>query len=316
MSQCGNSSPGYVPSVNSSPGYVPSSSPGYVPSVSPCPSAMYNPSASPSPSVSAGYHPSASPSPSVSPGYNPNDSPGYVPGGSPGYIPSASPGYVPSTPAPGTPIVTEANSVGEGAKIAAVEDYQPGSPEYNRQPGSLAACTWMCIPTQQSRTRLVRIWRTHGEEREHGRQRQAEAEAKANGAAALRSEAFPSMEASVAAKPKKKRAQTFSISEFATGGYVGRGGRTRQTMSDSQYLTTSEMMLLRTAPRERTDKETGGLGRGFGDYGGRGGDRLGFGDRGSDFASRGIAVLVVGSIEEIEKTGGNLGTRDRQEPMR
>ncbi|KAL3682478.1 hypothetical protein R1sor_000500 [Riccia sorocarpa] len=111
---------------------------------------------------------------------------------------------------------------------------------------------------------------------------QAEAEAKAKGAAALPSEAFPSLEASVAAKPKKKKAQTFSISEFATGVYVGPGGRTRQSMSDSQRLTTEEMMLLPTAPRERTDEETGGLGRGFRDYGARGGDRLGFGDRGSD----------------------------------
>ncbi|KAL2611330.1 hypothetical protein R1flu_023022 [Riccia fluitans] len=141
---------------------------------------------------------------------------------------------------------------------------------------------------------------------------QADAEAKAKGTATLPSEQFPSLEVSIATKPKKKKAQTLTLSELATGVYVGPGGRTRQqSMSDSQRLTTEELMFLPTAPRERSEEDTGG--RGFRDYGTRGSDRLGFGDRGSDREPRDRSFGVGferGDRDERRSMGSTREPRD------
>ncbi|CAK9866097.1 unnamed protein product, partial [Sphagnum jensenii] len=90
--------------------------------------------------------------------------------------------------------------------------------------------------------------------------------------------AFPSLGDAATAKPKKKKGQTFSLSEITVGKYVGPGGKTRG-VTDTAKLTTEEMMMLPTGPRNRSEDEyaeVGGLGGGFRDYGGNRGDR---GDR-------------------------------------
>lgn len=93
--------------------------------------------------------------------------------------------------------------------------------------------------------------------------------------------AFPSLGDAVSAKPqKKKKGQTFSLSEITVGKYVGPGGKARgAVVNDTTKLTTEEMMMLPTGPRARSDDEqgeVGALGGGFRDYGGNrgGGDRL------------------------------------------
>lgn len=120
-------------------------------------------------------------------------------------------------------------------------------------------------------------------------QADAEAEAKAKETAESGSstvaagggaESFPSLREAVAVgKPKKKnKGQTLSFSEFATGVYVGPGGRTRgvgaAAASGSKGLTAEEMLMLPTGPRERSADEadyggSGRLGGGFRDYGKR-----------------------------------------------
>ncbi|CAN5962269.1 unnamed protein product, partial [Sphagnum jensenii] len=112
--------------------------------------------------------------------------------------------------------------------------------------------------------------------------------------------AFPSLGDAVSAKPqKKKKGQTFSLSEITVGKYVGPGGKARGgVVTDTTKLTTEEMMMLPTGPRARSDDEqaeVGALGGGFRDYGGnRGG---GGGDRGG------------GGYEE-DKRGGRVSDRD------
>ncbi|BBN16413.1 hypothetical protein MPTK1_7g06070 [Marchantia polymorpha subsp. ruderalis] len=143
---------------------------------------------------------------------------------------------------------------------------------------------------------------------------QAEAEAKMKGATSLPAEAFPSLVESVATKPKKKKATTLSISQFTTGTHVGPGGKSRQ-ISDSQRLTTEEMFMLPTAPRDRTNEEieAGGLGGGFRDYGGNrgGGGRLGFGDRGAgDREPRGERGFGGGFDRDREERRGMGRDRD------
>lgn len=138
-------------------------------------------------------------------------------------------------------------------------------------------------------------------------QADAEAKAKANEAAERGSsavvagggeESFPSLrEAAAVGKPKKKnKGQTLSISEFATGIYVGPGGRTRgsgaASASVSKGLTTEELMMLPTGPRERSADEpdyggSGRLGGGFRDYGKRVGGGGGGGGGGGRFRDEG-----------------------------
>eukprot|EP01018_Ginkgo_biloba_P036820 Gb_28173 [translate_table: standard] len=82
---------------------------------------------------------------------------------------------------------------------------------------------------------------------------------------------FPSLREAAAAKPKKRnKGQTLTLSELASGLYVGPGGRSRGTRSsDTKGLTTDEMMMLPTGPRDRSGEEPdhGRLGGGFRDYG-------------------------------------------------
>ncbi|GLJ13110.1 hypothetical protein SUGI_0205370 [Cryptomeria japonica] len=93
-------------------------------------------------------------------------------------------------------------------------------------------------------------------------------------------DSFPSLGEAVAktAKQKKKKGQTLSFSEFASGVYVGPGGRSRSGggaagVGVASGLTTDERILLPTRPRERSAAEeaegygTGRLGGGFRDYG-------------------------------------------------
>lgn len=103
-------------------------------------------------------------------------------------------------------------------------------------------------------------------------------------------ESFPSLrDAAAAGKAKKKnKGQTLTFSEFATGVYVGPGGRSRgggaAAASVTKGLTTDELMMLPTGPRERSGDEpdSGRLGGGFRDYGRRvGGGGSGSGSGGS-----------------------------------
>ncbi|CAM6014582.1 unnamed protein product [Sphagnum balticum] len=122
--------------------------------------------------------------------------------------------------------------------------------------------------------------------------------------------AFPSLGDAATAKPKKKKGQTFSLSEITVGKYVGPGGKTRG-VTDTTKLTTEEMMMLPTGPRNRSEDEhaeVGGLGGGFRDYGGNRGDR---GDReerrdrggfGGGFA--GEHRRISGRFEERRLSGG------------
>lgn len=100
--------------------------------------------------------------------------------------------------------------------------------------------------------------------------------------------AFPSLGAAKqpqSRKEKKKgKTQTLTLAEFATGVYKGPSSRNRSSaiVNDQKGLTTHEMALLPTGPRERAEDEEdepGGF-RGF-----RGGDR--FGDKGKDRDDRG-----------------------------
>ncbi|KAJ7569003.1 hypothetical protein O6H91_01G056900 [Diphasiastrum complanatum] len=142
---------------------------------------------------------------------------------------------------------------------------------------------------------------------------QAEAEAKTTAAFAA-PEAFPSLGEAVSAKPqKKKKHQTITLSELLVGKPVGPGSKSRQ-LPDSHKLTTKEMMMLPTGPRDRSDEEpqSGGLGGGFKDYGGyRGSDRdqernpngdPGYGERNRGF----------GGGFERERAVGGFG-RDRDD---
>lgn len=96
-------------------------------------------------------------------------------------------------------------------------------------------------------------------------ERQAAAEA-----AGAESQSFPSLKEAAAAKPKKKKATPMTLSEFATGTYVGpgRGGR-RDPFVEPKGLTPEEMLALPTRPKERSaeEMEYGRLGGGFRSYG-------------------------------------------------
>ncbi|XP_024542767.1 eukaryotic translation initiation factor 4B1-like [Selaginella moellendorffii] len=101
-------------------------------------------------------------------------------------------------------------------------------------------------------------------------------------AAPLPVEAFPSLgEAAAAKSSKKKKGQTLTFAEFQSGKYVPgvkqRSSASSGIFTDSDRLTSDEMMMLPTGPKDRSDEEPyeqgGRLGGGFRDYGGFRGDR-------------------------------------------
>ncbi|XP_020580127.1 eukaryotic translation initiation factor 4B1-like [Phalaenopsis equestris] len=73
-------------------------------------------------------------------------------------------------------------------------------------------------------------------------------------------ESFPTLNEAAASgefskHKKKKKGISFTLSEFATGTYVGPGGAHRGPTCESKGLTAGEMLLLPTGPRERTADE-------------------------------------------------------------
>uniref|UniRef100_A0A5B7ARG2 Eukaryotic translation initiation factor 4B3 n=1 Tax=Davidia involucrata TaxID=16924 RepID=A0A5B7ARG2_DAVIN len=81
---------------------------------------------------------------------------------------------------------------------------------------------------------------------------------------------FPSLSAAAATKTKKKKGQTISLAEFTTFG-TAKPAQTYQ----AKGLTTEDIMMLPTGPRERTAEELdrSRLGGGFRSYGSNGYDR-------------------------------------------
>ncbi|MCO5593366.1 hypothetical protein L7F22_047378 [Adiantum nelumboides] len=182
-------------------------------------------------------------------------------------------------------------------------------------------------------------------EREEAEERERAAAAAAAAAAAPPMEAFPTLGEALAVKPKKKK-QTFSLAELTIGTSVAPGSKSRY-MSDSRGLTTEEMMMLPTGPRDRSGEEEhrGGLGGAFRDYrdynrtdreqgrGGYGGsagferDREGSGflrDRERDEPSRAddssdwssSKKPVYSSGYDGERRGSRLGDREPLPPSR
>ncbi|XP_042483914.1 eukaryotic translation initiation factor 4B3-like [Macadamia integrifolia] len=80
---------------------------------------------------------------------------------------------------------------------------------------------------------------------------------------------FPSLAAAAATtKSKKKKGQTISLAEFSTGKPVGPGtGKAAQTTIQLNRLTTDELLILPTGPRERTAEELDRSRHGFRTYG-------------------------------------------------
>ena len=127
-------------------------------------------------------------------------------------------------------------------------------------------------------------------------------------------EAFPSLGDSLSTKPtkKKNKGQTFSLSELTVGKYVGPGGKSHKSYTESQKLTTEELLFLPTGPREHRDEpEIGGLGGGFKDYGGFRANS----DNNSrdDNSSRrgGFGGGFAGDRDDSTRGGGGFG-RDRE----
>ncbi|KAL4281870.1 hypothetical protein GQ457_03G008490 [Hibiscus cannabinus] len=149
-------------------------------------------------------------------------------------------------------------------------------------------------------------------EREEAEERQAVE-------AAAESRSFPSLKEAVSAKPKKKKMtlSEFNMGTFSSsggGGGVGVGAR----VTDYNKLTTEEMMLLPTRPKERTAEEMqfGRLGGGFSSYG-RSGPSAGRGMRerdGSD-GSWGSGRRQYGGFDE-ERRGPSSRVADYDQPSR
>lgn len=145
-------------------------------------------------------------------------------------------------------------------------------------------------------------------EREEAEQRLAAVESKKDDGN------FPSLTESVTAKqPKKKKGQTLSLAELQSGRPVGPGGRTKG-FTENKGLTTEEMLVLPTGPRDRTGEEPeyggGGLGGGFRDYG-RNRDRAAFGS-GRDEGRKGY-----GGFDDDRRQGQqSRGGGDRDMPSR
>ncbi|KQK00164.1 eukaryotic translation initiation factor 4B1 [Brachypodium distachyon] len=83
-------------------------------------------------------------------------------------------------------------------------------------------------------------------------------------------------------KSKKKKGTTLSLSEFATYGPGGAPARRAAAAAEPKGLTTAEMMMLPTGPRERSEDEldrsrTGGGFRSYGSGYGGAGERRGGG---------------------------------------
>lgn len=151
----------------------------------------------------------------------------------------------------------------------------------------------------------IRSWAAEAE--------QAEAEEKEAAAAAgskADSQSFPSLKEAVKEKPKKKK-MTLSEFNLAASGGIG-GGR------GSQYdkLTTNEMMMLPTRPKERSDEEMqygGRLGGGFSSYGGRSGPNPG--RREDSDGSWGAGRRQYGGFDE-ERRGPPSRGSDYDQPSR
>ncbi|XP_020106740.1 eukaryotic translation initiation factor 4B1-like [Ananas comosus] len=164
-------------------------------------------------------------------------------------------------------------------------------------------------------------------ERAEAEEREAE-EAEAAAAAAAPPEHFPSLKEAAASagggKSKKKKATSISLSEFATGTYVGPGGGGRRHPSSSSSLvepkglTPDEMLRLPTGPRERSadELEHSRLGGGFRSYG-AGGSRGGFPGRRSDdgdgYAGR---RPYGGGFDEDQHRGPPSRASDPDQPSR
>ncbi|XP_043710061.1 eukaryotic translation initiation factor 4B3-like [Telopea speciosissima] len=80
---------------------------------------------------------------------------------------------------------------------------------------------------------------------------------------------FPSLAAAAATtKSKKKKGQAISLAEFNTGKPVGPGtGKAAQTTTQLNRLTTDQLLILPTGPRERTAEELERSRHGFRSYG-------------------------------------------------
>ncbi|XP_022970868.1 eukaryotic translation initiation factor 4B3-like [Cucurbita maxima] len=76
---------------------------------------------------------------------------------------------------------------------------------------------------------------------------------------------FPSLAAAAATKPKKKKGQSIPLSEFHTYG----GPKPSAQSSEPKGLTTEDLMMLPTGPRQRTEEELDRdrLGGGFKSWG-------------------------------------------------
>ncbi|KAI3885021.1 hypothetical protein MKW98_002413 [Papaver atlanticum] len=128
----------------------------------------------------------------------------------------------------------------------------------------------------------IGAWAEEAERADAEEREQRLAAAAAGGTKVVDTASFPSLKDAVSTKPKKKKPQTMSLSQFASGNYEAPGGR-RDYGYESKGLTTDELLRLPTGPKERSAEEMdyrGGLGGGFKSYGGRGGG-------GGDYPRRG-----------------------------
>nr|DAD40329.1 TPA_asm: hypothetical protein HUJ06_014652 [Nelumbo nucifera] len=91
---------------------------------------------------------------------------------------------------------------------------------------------------------------------------------------------FPSLSVAAATKSKKKKGQTFSLAEFNTGNSVTYGSAKAAQSNLAKGLTTDELLMLPTGPRERTAEELErASSRGFRSYGSGGMHENGRGSR-------------------------------------
>ncbi|KQJ83168.1 eukaryotic translation initiation factor 4B1 [Brachypodium distachyon] len=151
----------------------------------------------------------------------------------------------------------------------------------------------------------VGAWALDAEREEEEREQAAAFPAPEPPAAAGGAASFPSLREAAAAgggKQKKKKGTTLSLSEFATFGAAG--APRRAAPAEPRGLTTQEMMMLPTGPRERSEDEQdrSRLGGGFRSYGDR--------DHGSGFdddrrSSRASDLDMPSRADESDNWGRN-----------
>ncbi|KAJ7967196.1 Eukaryotic initiation factor [Quillaja saponaria] len=116
---------------------------------------------------------------------------------------------------------------------------------------------------------------------------------------------FPSLASAAATKPKKKKGQKVSLAEFSNYG----GPKPSKTES----LTTEDLMMLPTGPRERTveelERERSGLGGGFRSFGPR--DRNSRYSNGSDDSSN--SRWGSSRVSDGTRRTGSFGGDDNRE---